>query len=67
MGNEDYYEKPLIEQICEELFAEIEGHTEFDTGVTKGLERLAARGDLKKFREVCETIKVVMEKQREVN
>jgi hypothetical protein len=67
MADRDYYEKPLIEQICEQLFAEIEGHTEFDTATVKGLRRLAARGDLRKFKEVCETVKAVRENQREVN
>lgn len=67
MGNEDYYEKPLIEQIYDELFAEIEGHREFDTNTVKALKDLAAKGELKKFKEVSETIKPTAGDERETS
>ncbi|MHC4620788.1 MAG: hypothetical protein ACYTEQ_23835 [Planctomycetota bacterium] len=67
MGKKDYYEKPLIEQIYDELFAEIVGHTEFDADLVNALKELAAKGELKKFKEVSETIKAMTGKHGETN
>jgi len=57
MKEEKHIEKSLLEQIFDEMFANIEGRKEFDTQTLGKLRGLAAKGGLNKFVEINEAIK----------
>jgi len=65
METEDFSKKPLVEQIYDELFANIEKHDEFDEGMIKTMNQLAARGELKKHGKVMGAIKATVVKKDE--
>jgi uncharacterized protein YjgD (DUF1641 family) len=65
MKNKDFNKKPLVKQIYDELFANIEKHDAFDERTIKTLKQLAAKGELKKFVKVTEAIKVIVAKEDE--
>ena len=67
MKNEDFSKKPLVKQIYDELFVNIETLGEFDKGTVKTLKQLAAKGELKKFGKVAKAIKVTVEKEDETS
>jgi len=62
MKNEDFSKKPLVEQIYNELFVNIEKHDEFDEETVKTLMELAMKGELKKSSKVMQTIKLTTAK-----
>ena len=64
MKNDDI-RKTLVEQIYDELFANIEKHDEFDEEEIKTLKKLAAKGELKKPGKVMGAIKLSVEKKDE--
>ena len=49
--------KSLAEEICDELFANIEKHKEFDEGLVKMLKLLSAQGELSKPGRIMDIIK----------
>jgi hypothetical protein len=49
--------KPLIAQIFDAMFANMEGSQDFDAKTLGELKRLATRGELKKAAEVARAIK----------
>lgn len=61
MGEENAIEKPLVEQILNEMFAIIEVREEFDTPTIEKLKQLVISGDLTKAKQVDKTIKLVPE------
>lgn len=65
MDNEDLSKKPLIEQIYDELFANIEMHDTFDEGTIETLKQIAVKGEMKKPAKVKGAIKVTMSKENE--
>jgi hypothetical protein len=62
MGEENAIEKPLVEQILNEMFAIIEVREEFDTPTIEKLKQLVISGDLTKAKQVGKAIKSVSEK-----
>jgi hypothetical protein len=64
MKNDDL-RKPLVEQIYDELFANIEKHDEFNEETIKTMKQLASKSELKKYGKVMEAIKVPMAKNNE--
>jgi hypothetical protein len=64
MKNDDL-SKPLVEQIYDELFANIEKHDEFNEETIKTLKQLASKGELKKPAKVMEAIKTTVAKKDE--
>jgi len=66
MESEDFSKRPLVEQIYDELFANIEKHNEFDEGVIRTIKQLAANGELKKHGKVMEAIKEMGAKKDEI-
>ncbi len=65
MKNEDFSEKPLVEQVYDELFADIEKIGEFDEVTIKTLKQLAASDELKKAGKVTDAIKIRVAKGNE--
>ena len=65
INDQSIFHEDLVEQIYDELFANIEKHGEFDEGTIKGLEQLAVKGELKKHRKVVGVIKVTAAKEDE--
>jgi hypothetical protein len=65
MKHEDFSKKPLVEQIYDELFDNIEKHAAFNEGTIKTLKQLAAKGELKKSGKVMEAIKITVAKKDE--
>jgi hypothetical protein len=65
MDNEDFGKKLLIDQIYDELFANIEKHDEFDEETIKTLKQLASKGELKKHGKVVGAIKVPVAKKKD--
>jgi hypothetical protein len=65
MKDQDLSKKPLVEQIYDELFANIEKHDEFDEGTIKILKQFAVKGELKKSGKVMEAIKTTVAKKDE--
>lgn len=63
MDKEDFSKKPLIEQIYDELFANIEKHDTFDKGTIDTLKRMSAKGELKKPSKVKGAIKISKENE----
>ena len=61
MGEENAIEKPLVEQILNEMFAIIEVREEFDTPTIEKLKQLVISGDLTKAKQVDKAIKLVPE------
>ena len=61
MGKENAIEKPLVEQILNEMFAIIEVREEFDTPTIDKLKQLVKSGDLTKAKQVGKAIKLVPE------
>lgn len=61
MGEENAIEKPLVEQILNEMFAIIEVREEFDTPTVEKLKQLGKSGDLTKAKQVDKAIKLVPE------
>ena len=59
MGEDNAIEKPLVEQILNEMFAIIEVREEFDAPTIEKLKQLVISGDLTKQRKVTEAIKSV--------
>ena len=57
MTEEMPIQKSLIEQIFDEMFANIEGREEFDVQTVQKLKQLARSGDLKKAPQVMKAIK----------
>lgn len=49
--------KSLLEQIFDEMFADIEGREEFDAQAIQHLKQLAISGDLMKAKKVTKAIK----------
>lgn len=64
MENNDL-SKPLVEQIYDELFENIEKHDEFDEGTIKTLKKLAVKDELKKHGKVMKAIKVVAAEKKD--
>ncbi len=64
MKNDDL-SKPLVEQIYDELFANIEKYDEFGEEAIKTLKQLASKGELKKHGKVMGAIKVPVAKKDE--
>jgi len=65
MAEENFIQKSLLEQIIDEMFANIEGQKEFDAQTLGQLRGLAAKGDLNKFIEVNEAIKPTLRGEHE--
>jgi len=65
MENKDFSKKPLVEQVYDELFANIDKHDEFDEGTIKTLRLLAAKGELKKTGRIMGAIKATVAKEDE--
>ena len=65
MATEDFSKKPLVEQIYDELFANIEKHDAFGQASIADLKQMAAKGELKKPMKVMGAIKVPMAKHNE--
>ncbi|HUT17364.1 MAG TPA: hypothetical protein VMW84_03600 [Acidobacteriota bacterium] len=65
MNDDAFSNKPLIKQIYDELFANIERCDEFDEGTINTLKQLAATGELKKHGKVMESIKRAVVKKDE--
>ena len=65
MKHEDFSKKPLVEQIYDELFDNIEKHNEFDEETIKTMKQLALKGELKKHGKVMENIKGAVAKKDE--
>ena len=61
MGEENAIEKPLIEQILDEVFVIIEVRGEFDTATIEKLKQLVKSGDLTKAKQVDKAIRLVPE------
>ena len=57
MQTDDFSKRPLVEQICDELFANIEKHKEFDDGLIGMIKQLATTGELKKHGKVMAAIR----------
>jgi phosphoenolpyruvate carboxylase len=57
MMEETSIQKSLVEQILDEMFADIEGRDVFDKQVIQKLRQLAESGDLKKPANVIKVIK----------
>ncbi len=66
MLNESFYQKPLIEQIYNELLSNIERHEEFDNKTIQALKELAERGELNKFAKISEAISHKLGKEDEI-
>ena len=58
MEIDDFTKKPLIEQIHDELLANLENHDEFDEGVIRTVQQLATKGELKRHGKVMDAIKL---------
>ena len=54
---EETVKKSLVEQILDDMFANIERQEEFDADTAQRLKRLAASGNLKKAAQVIRAIK----------
>lgn len=65
MEIEDFSKKSLVEQIYDELFANIEKHKEFDGGMIRTIKQLAANGELKKHRKLMKAIEETGAKEDE--
>lgn len=65
MEIDDFTKKPLIEQIHDELFANLERHNEFDEGVIRTIKQLASNRELKKHGKIMEAIKEMGAKKDE--
>ncbi len=65
MKDEDSSKKPLVEQIYDELFSNIEKHDAFDEGIVKMLKQMAAKGEMKKPAKVMGAIKLTMANNNE--
>ena len=65
MKKEDFSKKPLIEQIYDELFDNIETHNAFDEGTINTLKQMAVKGEMKKPAKVTGAIKVTKENDNE--
>ena len=61
MVEENAIEKPLVEQILNEMFAIIEVREEFDAPTIEKLKQLVISGDLTKAKQVDKAIKFVTE------
>jgi hypothetical protein len=61
MGEGNAIEKPLAEQILEEMFTLLEVREEFDTATIEKLKQLVKSGDLMKAKQVAEAIKSASE------
>ena len=57
--------KPLVEQIYDELFSNIKKHVEFSEETITELKQLASKGELKKHGKVIEAIKVTVAKKKD--
>jgi hypothetical protein len=66
MENKDFSKTPLVGQIYDELFDNIEKHDAFDVETIKTLKQLAAKGELKKSGKVAEGIKIMAPKENEI-
>jgi len=62
MEAEDISKRSLLEQIYDELFANIEKHNEFDEGLTRTIKQLATNGELKKHQKVVDVLRETGEK-----
>jgi hypothetical protein len=56
MTEETPIQKSLVEQILDEMFANIEGREEFDVQMIQKLKQLAANDGLRKAPQVVKTI-----------
>ena len=65
MKNENLSKKPLVEQIYDELFTNIEKHNAFDIETINTLRQMAAKDELKKSGKVTEAIKVPVKEKNE--
>lgn len=65
MAEEGSLQKPLIQQVLDDMFAVIKEREEFDPEMIEKLKRLAETGDLKKPSQVMEAIKRVPEERDE--
>jgi hypothetical protein len=65
METQDFNKKPLVEQIYDELLANIEKHDAFDQRAITRLKQMAAKGELKRPTEVMGAIKVPIAKHNE--
>jgi len=54
---EETVQKSLVEQILDDMFANIEQQEEFDADTVQRLKQLAASGNLKKAAQVIRAIK----------
>ena len=61
MDEEHTIEKPLVEQILDEVFATIEVRDEFDAATIEKLKQLVKSGDLTKAKQVNKAIRLVPE------
>jgi len=57
MTHENLIHKSLVEQIFDQMFANLEGREEFDKETIDKLKHLAASGDLQKPARVTKVIK----------
>lgn len=57
MAKEIPVQKPLLEQIFDEMFDNLEGREEFDFETIQALKQLTQSGDLKKEASVSKAIK----------
>ncbi len=58
MGEISIVQKPLLEQILDEMFLSIEKQEEFDAETIEKLKKLATSGDLRKANVVIRSVSV---------
>jgi len=56
MQKKSRVQKPLVEDILDQMFAELEGREEFDPITISNLKKLGSQGNLKKASKVQEVV-----------
>lgn len=59
MSKKAEIQKPIAEQIFDELFVLLQEHSEFDTETIDKLKQLAQNGDLRKAQPILKVIKTL--------
>lgn len=67
VGKDDSVKKPLVNQIWDELFANIKENEAFDDETIQALTQLAKTNELKKLGKAKEAIKTKVAKQDEAS
>ena len=58
MPDDTQIEKPILQQILNDMFSKLEGNSDFDPQTVQSLKQLADKGDLKKSAQVSKAIQV---------